>query len=259
MTPEANFQVTPTLLSVKFTDISTGTPTGWSWDFGDASAADTTQNPTHAYSIAGKYVVKLTVTNADGTSYLQREIIVASTPILPVSVKTFVNIKLGGLTVSEETKDAYIAQAQLEIQPLVDPEISIEFVFDETKYPPLANALVAMLAAYWTLKDAVASGSAASGIGGTGDSAGAIKKIVTGPSEVEYQDSTSAQKGFFGKAGALEALLAEACGLAKRLNIQLTICPGLAKPVFFPVKAGLKGAPEDSPWLRYPSLLMITI
>lgn len=49
-----------------FTDASTGTPSQWEWNFGDGSAVDTTQNPTHTYGSYGTYVVSLVVENALG-------------------------------------------------------------------------------------------------------------------------------------------------------------------------------------------------
>jgi beta propeller repeat protein len=69
--PVAAFSASPTSgkvpLSVKFIDASTGTPTKWKWDFGDGTTS-TKQNPTHKYSKAGVYTVKLTVTNAAGSN-----------------------------------------------------------------------------------------------------------------------------------------------------------------------------------------------
>ena len=49
-------------LDVQFTDNSTNNPTSWSWDFGDGITS-TEQNPTHTYSKAGNYTVKLTAAN----------------------------------------------------------------------------------------------------------------------------------------------------------------------------------------------------
>jgi len=69
--PVANFYCRPTYgkapLAVKFTDTSTGSPTGWYWDFGDDTNA-TEQNPVHIYTSAGKYTVSLTTSNAGGSS-----------------------------------------------------------------------------------------------------------------------------------------------------------------------------------------------
>lgn len=52
---------------VTFTPVTTGTITGWLWNFGDGGAS-TAQNPTHTYNVAGVYSVKLTVTGASGSA-----------------------------------------------------------------------------------------------------------------------------------------------------------------------------------------------
>jgi len=66
-TSEATFTASITSgnapLNVKFTDTSTGTPTNWTWDFGDGKTS-TEQNPTHTYKAEGNYTVKLTVSNS---------------------------------------------------------------------------------------------------------------------------------------------------------------------------------------------------
>jgi PKD repeat protein len=68
--PVAGFVGTPVSgtapLSVSFTDQSTGVPTSWSWNFGDAGTS-TLQSPTHVYTTAGTYTVTLTATNACGS------------------------------------------------------------------------------------------------------------------------------------------------------------------------------------------------
>jgi PKD repeat protein len=54
-------------LTVTFKDNSTGSPTAWNWSFGDGTSS-TVQNPKHTYSAAGSYTIKLTVTNAAGST-----------------------------------------------------------------------------------------------------------------------------------------------------------------------------------------------
>ena len=70
--PIAAFSASPTSgkapLKVQFTDKSTGTPTSWKWNFGDKTSYSTAKNPSHKYSKAGKYTVKLTVKNAAGSN-----------------------------------------------------------------------------------------------------------------------------------------------------------------------------------------------
>ena len=68
--PTASFSASPTSgtapLTVDFTDTSSGSPTAWSWDFGDGTSS-TLQNPAHAYTTAGTYTVSLTATNGGGS------------------------------------------------------------------------------------------------------------------------------------------------------------------------------------------------
>ena len=52
---------------VQFTDQSTNGPTTWAWNFGD-NTTSTLPNPQHCYAAAGTYQVRLTATNAAGTS-----------------------------------------------------------------------------------------------------------------------------------------------------------------------------------------------
>ena len=56
--------------TVTFTNTSTGTVTGWAWDFGDpasgANNSSTLQNPSHVYSNVGAYTVTLTATGPGG-------------------------------------------------------------------------------------------------------------------------------------------------------------------------------------------------
>jgi len=54
-------------LKVKFTDKSTGSPTSWSWNFGDKTTS-TAKSPIHKYTKAGKYTVTLKVKNVAGSN-----------------------------------------------------------------------------------------------------------------------------------------------------------------------------------------------
>jgi len=69
--PIANFTANKTEgttpLTVKFTDTSTNSPTGWKWNFGDDQIS-TVQNPEHTFSKVGVYNVTLVATNVDGSS-----------------------------------------------------------------------------------------------------------------------------------------------------------------------------------------------
>jgi len=67
--PVAEFSGNPTQgyvpLTVYFTDQSTGSPTSWSWTFGD-SGTSPAQHPSHEYTAIDTYDVSLTVENPQG-------------------------------------------------------------------------------------------------------------------------------------------------------------------------------------------------
>ncbi|RPH28635.1 MAG: PKD domain-containing protein, partial [Bacteroidales bacterium] len=84
--PVANFSASATSVttgqSVTFTDLSTNTPTSWSWSFtGGTPATSTTKNPSVTYNTAGTYSVSLTATNTagSGTKTMTGYITVSST------------------------------------------------------------------------------------------------------------------------------------------------------------------------------------
>jgi PKD repeat protein len=58
-----------------FTNTSTGSPTGYVWDFGDG-ATSTSQNPVHTYTADDVYTARLVVTGASGTSTFTQSVII---------------------------------------------------------------------------------------------------------------------------------------------------------------------------------------
>ena len=68
--PAADFSAQKTELAwaqeVTFTDLSSGNPTEWLWDFGDGSTS-TEQNPSHSYSTLGGFTVTLKASNGEGS------------------------------------------------------------------------------------------------------------------------------------------------------------------------------------------------
>ncbi|MDD1715708.1 MAG: PKD domain-containing protein, partial [Methanolinea sp.] len=67
----ANQTCGPDPLIIQFTDLSSGYPVWWSWDFGDGGSS-TDQNPVHTYPVAGTYSVTLTTGNAWGNSTITK-------------------------------------------------------------------------------------------------------------------------------------------------------------------------------------------
>ncbi len=67
------------LLTVNFTDNSSGSPTEWLWNFGDGSTS-TEQNPQHVYAESGTFDVLLRATNSAGSASLTKSITVGLDP-----------------------------------------------------------------------------------------------------------------------------------------------------------------------------------
>jgi PKD repeat protein len=79
--PKADFSFTVNGFTANFLDRSTGSPTTWSWDFGDGTATDPRQNPVHTYATAGTYTVVLTASNAAGSNSKSNTVTVTPPPV----------------------------------------------------------------------------------------------------------------------------------------------------------------------------------
>jgi PKD repeat protein len=66
--------------AVTFTDQSSGPVSARSWDFGDGSAPSASANPSHTYTTAGTFVVKLTVSGPTNQSSATRTLKVGTVP-----------------------------------------------------------------------------------------------------------------------------------------------------------------------------------
>ena len=78
--PVASFSYYPlnpkTADTVTFTDTSSGSPTGYSWIFGNGNTDNTKNPPAQTYSTAGSYSVSLMVSSSGGQSSVEKTIIV---------------------------------------------------------------------------------------------------------------------------------------------------------------------------------------
>jgi len=90
----ANFSASPLRgcapLVVQFTDLSTGGPTTWSWNFGNSNTS-TQQNPATIYTLPGAYSVTLTVSNGSSNNTIVKTayIVVYNKPVANFSVSSY--------------------------------------------------------------------------------------------------------------------------------------------------------------------------
>lgn len=209
---------------VIFTNLSTNGPTSYSWDFGDGGTS-TDESPTHDYTRNGFFQVSLTVTNLDGSNTFTSPVGVNdSHTVLSQSVYTLVNQYIPeNITYNQNELSGLIQKWQLFIQPLVKHEVLIEDVFNEFAYEALENQLIAQLAAYDIIIQSANAYIASMGNGGT-TSSRAIKKITTGPTDVEWFPDTAAGNAFsniFKGGGAFSEITKSICSLSRRLSIHL--------------------------------------
>lgn len=273
----------------------------FSWDFGDFTDPSALKNPSHTYADNGFYTVTLEV-NDPNTGYHKtssRTVIVSDIvkTHLPDSIYNLVNnyipqeITQG---MSFEQKNVYINKWQLYIQPLVNreegKEIPIEHYNDELYYEGLENQLIMELAAWDYLNVEVtniltSTGKYISELTRTGETKSnqkekedsddegvrgdRVKKITTGPTEVEYFDNISdSVSNFFSTymkalqpGGVMDQLRKNLCTLAQRLDIYLPFCDQIHDVVIPRVvnrrNPGVLGGPNPTSPLSHQGVTLI--
>lgn len=65
---------------ISFSDVSSGNPTAWTWDFDDGNYSNV-NTPKHAYSQAGTYDVKLTAANSNGSDTTSVQVVILPAPV----------------------------------------------------------------------------------------------------------------------------------------------------------------------------------
>ncbi len=86
-------------LTVKFTDQSTGAPTSWKWDISNNGSIDyTAQNPTHTFTTAGTYTVKLVAFNSTTQDSVTKISVITVASALNLNLDVVQNISCHGGT-----------------------------------------------------------------------------------------------------------------------------------------------------------------
>lgn len=254
------------------------------WVFGDGKTESHVGVVTasHLYENPGDYVVKVTITNNYGGENISKtNVIGVSDQVntqLPGSIyeliDTYIPEDIFG-KVSLKEKQQFIEKWQLYIQPLVNHEIPIEEFNNELYYEALENQLIMELAAYdyMVVQISLMVGATAESVKDSNSTfsseseessessrgSGEVKRIQTGPTEVEFfndTDSESKTSSNVIKAmqpgGVIDILKQNLCMLAERLSIYLPICRTVKKVVVPKVVNHRRPGPLDGPDPGFP-------
>lgn len=246
------------------------------WDFGVSGSSSEDLNPTFTYESPGYYTVTLTVTEPAKEEGGEPTISTVSQTVMvtDVGTKTHLNDSIynlidlyippnlvsDGMTLQQKT--TYIQKWQLYLGPLVDRYIPIEEYTNELQYEGLENQLVMELAVWDFLNVQITSLLTGTGQyidfltyqtqtskqdteekhGDDQGTTSKVKRIQTGPTEVEYFDDLSDSLSTLYKAytqalqpgGIMDILRQNLCNLASRLQIFLPFCDNSYKPVKVP-------------------------
>lgn len=240
-------------LKVTFENLSTRVPSDYTyhWDFGD-NTQSTLNNPTHEFDKPGFYKVTLLVkdpaSNTVGSSEQRVPVTDKAKTHLSGSIyqliDTYIPENIFGV-VTTSTKRQFIEKWQLYLQPLVNHCIPLQEYNNEMYYEALENQLIMELAAYDFMSVQVANmvkaqaqsileNNTTSSYGGSEPPdgyQGDVKKIQTGPTQVEYfnpnEDESDLASNIIkalGPGGLLDMMKENLCMLAGRLDIYLPIC-----------------------------------
>ena len=248
------------------------------WDFGVEGGESYELNPKYTYESQGYYNVTLKITVPSELIEGEPEIYTASQTVMvtgDIGPKTHLNDSIYNLIdlyvpanlvsngMSIQEKATYIQKWQLYLGPLVEHCIPEEEYTNELRYEGLENQLVMELAVWDFLNVQITSLLTGTGqyidsltyqsteVKGNSDeessgddqaSTGRIKRIQTGPTEVEYFDELSDSLSTLYKAytealkpgGIMDILRQNICNLASRLMIFLPFCNNSYKPVKVP-------------------------
>lgn len=277
---EVDFLSTVVGLNVRFRAFADELPNDFTvtWLFGDGETETHVGVVTasHLYKSPGEYVVNMTITNnVGGEALFKIQVIGVSDAVktqLPGSIYELIDTYIpedifGKLTLKE--KQRFIEKWQLYIQPLVNHEIPVEEFNNELYYEALENQLIMELAAYdymvvqislmvgataESVKEGSSSSSSESEDTELSQGSGEVKRIQTGPTEVEFfneTDSESKASSNVIKAmqpgGVIDILKQNLCMLAERLSIYLPICRTVKKVVVPKVVNHRRPGPLDGP------------
>ncbi len=86
-------------LTVTFTDLSIGNPTGWKWDISNDGTVDyTAQNISHTFTSSGNYTIKFVAYNATSKDSIVRTAFITVAPAINMTIDVVQNVTCNGGT-----------------------------------------------------------------------------------------------------------------------------------------------------------------
>lgn len=260
------------------------------WDFGDdkGEVFNGKRLQNYSYETSGFYQVTLHVTDSKGLDESVTKTVVICDygfNTLPDSIYNLIDNYIPKEIYDKLTPDdkaMYIQKWQLYIGPLVNHLIPKDKYKDELWYDALENQLIMELAAFDFMQvtllnmlttvgnhimSSTSSSSDSTEEGGNSGEIGNIKQVTTGPTEVQYYDSSPGSASDFMKTftnslkpgGVVDELRKNLCMLAERLEIYLPFCNQPFQPVIPKVVNHRQPGPFDGPNpttpLKQPTLI----
>lgn len=176
--------------SVTFIDRSSGSPTAWSWSFGDGATSNA-QNPTHAYPAPGTYTVTLTAFNSVSAGTASHPVTVA--PMAPAHALVSVTAQTDGVGGS-------VWRTELTLFNAGNEAATGQFVF-----VPGAGGSTQSRPLYLAPKQSLTYSNALFDIFGMPSGAGAISVEATSPTstpniKITSRTFTTGSNGTYGQA-----------------------------------------------------------
>ena len=200
-----------------------------------------------------EYIIEETKTGGDLVQILKGNLIIEAEVTFSTTVEAFLVTELPStIQLEENYKQQRILWWRVFLQSAA--EVSDANLNNETSWSLLYRMLIAKLVAYDALEMA-SKGSYFQFMGGSYTDSeetpgGPIKKITTGPSDVEFHDTVNALDKIFtsGPNGVSgwDILKVNLCGLAHKIGVKIPMCFGI-KIIIVPTK-------EQNPDWIYPTL-----
>lgn len=180
----------------------------------------------------GIYFLELTVVEGEGSSKASQYALV-ETISSHLEYNTILNIVMTLLPPGVTPNYPQFSIFKTTWMAILGPNFS-ETPEDETSYSYIQKILVAQLIIRELLLKLASDFLSRAFQTDGSDALGKVKKMVSGPHETEWFDSSETLKGLFSQTGIYNQILNNICSLSLSMGIYLSFCPIAPKDTFTP-------------------------